>query len=83
MQLETFVASLAARLPALAAVGAVLPTEAYALVAARKLLFFHGRSGWCDSLSHQPPAADPAANSYERSRGDARIIGHAVGLAPS
>ena len=65
-QLEAFLASLAARLPALAAVGTVLPTETYALVAARKLLFFHGRSGWCASLYPPAPyAAVPAATACE------------------
>jgi len=74
-QMEGFVASLCGHLPSLAPVGRGAPggisVELYATVAARKLLFFHGRSGWvrikdlmaspnlAELLQLPPPCADP------------------------
>ena len=44
-QLAAFIASLATELPALQGLEQHLPPGLYADIAARKLLFFHGRAG--------------------------------------
>ena len=44
-QLAAFITSLAAELPALQGLEQHLPPGLYAAIAARKLLFFHGRAG--------------------------------------
>lgn len=44
-QLAAFVASLAAELPAVQGLQRHLPLRLYDAIAARKLLFFHGRAG--------------------------------------
>jgi hypothetical protein len=50
-QLAAFVTSLAAELPALQGLQRHLPPGIYAAIAARKLLFFHGRAGrWASSM---------------------------------